>query len=115
MVSSSQAPVSIVVEGTAPGSTASALQLVVESSANQANIGETVEIYNFTAGNYDAPLSNTVLTTTDVVKTLTTPNPNDHIGAGNLLRVRLRYEAAGPVLSYPWQVRDDEVTWRFTQ
>lgn len=111
--STSQRPISMVLEGTAPGSTASSLQFVIESSANQGSLNERVEVFNFTTATYDAPISSVTLTTTDTVRILGISNPNQHIGPGNLLRVRVSYAATAPVFSYPWLIRIDEGTWRF--
>jgi hypothetical protein len=112
VLSSTQAPISLVVEGIAPSSSASVLTAVVESSANQANIGESIDAYNFVTGTYDSMTFEEPLSTTDFARVVEVPNPSDHIGPGNLVRTRLKYKALGPVLTYPWQVQNDEVSWR---
>ena len=114
VLSSSQRPISLVLEAAGPASSASDLKFVIESHANQANLNQRVEVFNFVNGTYDPVLDSRNLTTTDMSVQLTIANPNSHIGAGNLLRTRVSYAAAGPVLSYPWQIRIDEATWRFT-
>lgn len=107
-------PISMILEGNAPGSNPSSLQFVIESHGNQNGINERVEVFNFNTNSYDAPISSVTLTTTDVVKTLAISNPSLHIGPGNLMRVRVSYAPSAPVFAYPWLVMIDETTWRFT-
>lgn len=111
--STTQSPIVLTLSGNAPGATASDLKMVVESKANQANIGETIEAWNFTTSAW-VQLNQTVLTTSDVVKTLTIANPNQFIGPSNEVRTRILYKTVGPVFSYPWRVSIDEATWRYT-
>jgi hypothetical protein len=107
----SQAPLQVTVEGTAPAGTASSLSLVFETSADMVGVGETVEVFNFQTGRYDTLYTGT-LTTTDVRRTLSIPNPNAYIGPGNRLRAKLSYRTVGTLFRFPWYARLDEVTWR---
>ena len=111
VLSSSQSPVILGLSGHDNGGVATSLQMVVESRANQANVRETIEAFNFSSGSYET-LNQQVLTLSDVVKTLTIENPSQHIGPGNEVRARISYKAAGPILAYPWRVSIDEATWR---
>jgi hypothetical protein len=109
----SQAPLQVTVEGTAPAGTVSSLSLVIESSADMVAVRETVEVFNFQTGRYET-LYTGALTTTDVRKTLSIPNPNAYIGPGNKLRAKLSYRTVGLIFRFPWYARLDEVTWRVT-
>jgi len=113
VISSSQSPIVLTLSGTAPGNTPSDLKMVVESKSNQANIRETIESFNFSTSSYDQ-INQTVLTLSDVVKTLTITNPAQHVGPGNEVRTKISYKAVGPILSYPWRISIDEATWRYT-
>ncbi len=113
VLSSSQSPIVLTLSGTAPGSTALALNMVVESHANQANIRQTIDVYNFGSSSYET-LNQSVLTTSDVSNNLPISNPSAHIGPANEVRTRISYKAVGPILSYPWRVSIDEATWRYT-
>ncbi len=112
VLSSSQSPIVLALSGTAPASTASALSMVVESHASQANIRETIDVYNFVTSSYET-ICQSVLTTSDVSNNLSITNRSAHIGANNELRTRLSYKSIGPILSYPWRVSIDEATWRY--
>ncbi len=109
----SQAPLQVTVEGTAPAGTVSSLSLVIESSADMVAVRETVEVFNFQTGQYET-LYTGMLTTTDVRRTLSIPNPNAYIGPGNKLRAKLSYRTVGLIFRFPWYARLDEVTWRVT-
>ena len=112
VLSSSQNPIVLVLSGAAPASTALALSIVVESHASQANIRQTIDVYNFATSSYEI-LGQTTLTTSDVSNNLSIANPTAHIGPGNELRTRISYKAVGPILSYPWRISIDEATWRY--
>jgi hypothetical protein len=110
VLTSPQAPIGIVVEGVVAGSP-SRMQVVIESSASQGGILETVEAYNFATNTYNS-LGTAALTTTDAGHVMEIPDVASHIGPGNVVRVRLRYKATTPVLAYPWLARLDQVVWR---
>lgn len=113
VLSSQQSPIVLNLSGSAPGANPSQLNMVVESKADQSNVRETIEVYNFSTAAYEV-LNQTVLTTSDVVKDLAIPSPANHVGPGNEVRTRISYKAAGPILTYPWRVSIDEATWRYT-
>lgn len=111
--STQQDPLVLNMSGTAPGNTPSDLKIVVESKANQGNIRERIQVWNFNTSMW-TELSSVILTTGDTVKTLTIAMPAQYVGPGNEVRARLIYKAAGPVFSYPWLISIDEATWRYT-
>ena len=115
VLSSSQSPIVLNASYTLPGGSASALGSVVESRAQQANIRQTIDAFNFSTSIY-VQLNQQVLPTTtpDTVVTSTLNPPANFIGAGNEVRLKISYKAVGPILSYPWQVFIDEATLRFT-
>ncbi len=113
VLSSSEAPVQMIVNGTSPLSTASVFQTKVEARANSTSIAESVDFYNFTTSSYEQMYS-APATLTDSTQYINAPtNASRFIESGTRnVRVRLRFRAFAPVLSYPWQVRIDQV--RFT-
>lgn len=113
VLSSSQSPIVLTLSGTAPGNNPNMLKMVVESHANQSNIRETIETYDFNAAAYET-LNQTVISTADVSRTLDITNPAQHVGPGNEVRTRISYRAVGPVLNYPWRAYLDEATWRYS-
>src|SRR5947207_14411726 len=88
--------------------------LVVESRAQQVNIRQTIEVFNFSTGAY-VQFNQLLLPTTspDTVTTSSLSPSENYIGTGNQVRLKVSYKAVGPILSYPWQVFIDEATLRF--
>jgi len=111
---SSQRPLQIVLEGTLSNPTASQLQFVLESSASVANINQQIEIFNFSLNQYDAVSDSRTLQTADQTVQVDILTPNQHIGAGNKVRVRVSAKANGAVLIYPWLTRLDRAIWLYT-
>ena len=114
VLSSSQSPIVLNASYTHPAGSASALNSVVEARAQQSNIRQTIEAFNFSTSSY-AQLNQQVLPTTtpDTVVTSAISPPANFIGAGNEVRLKISYKAVGPILSYPWRVYIDEATLRF--
>ncbi len=117
VISSSQSPIVMVWTGHAPASTATTLTATVEARAQQANIRQTVEAFNYTTAVYEQ-LSQQVLPTTtpDTIVTTNITNPTQHIDAanGNQVRLRISYKAVGPILAYPWRIFMDQVIETYT-
>ncbi len=113
VLSSSQSPIVLVLSGHGPGGNVSTLNMVVESHADQANIRQTIEVYNFDTPSYEM-LDQSALLTSDRSREFPIASPSAHIGPGHEVRTRLSYKAVGPILSYPWRVSIDEATWRYT-
>ena len=113
VLSSSEAPVQIVVNGTSPISSPSVFQTKVEARANSASVAESLDFYNFTTSTYEQMYSApaTLADSTQYINAPTNASRFIETGTRNV-RVRLRFKAFAPVLSYPWQVRIDQV--RFT-
>lgn len=111
--SSGQRPISVILEGVAPGTSATELRAVIESHAGIPNINQRIEAFDFNANGY-VIVDSRNLPTADLLLNIGLANPQRFIGPGNVLRMRLSYAAAGPVFVYPWQVRIDEATWRFS-
>src|SRR5437773_3844874 len=100
VLSSSQSPIVLTNGYTLPANNATALSSVVESRAQQANIRQTIEAFNFSTNTY-AQQNQQVLPTTDTVVTSNLTPPANYIGGGNEVRLKISYKAVGPILAYP--------------
>ena len=109
--STAQAPVELVLNGTAPTATASRLSfsLVVGATANA--LQQKIELYDYNAGTWEL-IDTRASTTVDQTVTLDIPNASRFIEAGTRqMQARLSYKQTGPVFTYPWQVRLDRAHW----
>ena len=113
VLSSSQSPIVLTNSYTLPANNATALSSVIESHAQQANIRQTIEAFNFSTTTYDQQ-NQQVLPTTDTGVTSNLTSPSNYIGSGNEVRLKISYKAVGPILAYPWRIYIDEATLRFT-
>ena len=114
VLSSGQSPIVLRASYALPAGAATILSTVLESRAQQANIGQTIEAFNFSTNAY-VQLNQQTLPTTipDTVTALAMSPPANFIGPGNEVRLKISYITTGPTLSYPWQVLIDEATLRF--
>ena len=108
--SSTQHPIRIEVEGTAPAN-ATRLRIDVESAATSTNVVERVEMYNFKTGLFDH-IATRQMTTGDSQVRHEVPNAADYIEPGTRKIVtRILCRAIGPVFSYPYETRFDQIRW----
>ena len=106
--SSQQDPIELYVIGDLGASQPASLDVVVESSANTANIRQKVEIFDYQTCTWK-PLSQGPLAAADSFQSGQPVGPmSDFISMGQVW-VRLTYRAIGPVFLYPWQARIDQV------
>lgn len=109
--STSEEPVQLILDSTAFSATATNLTFTVEASVNQANIAQTLSLFDFQSGTWVA-LDSRPATLTDSVVRVTAPTPQRFIEPGtNALRTKVSYRTTGPVFSYPWIVKIDEAYW----
>ena len=111
VLSSTEEPVQLILTGTARGATASSLKLRVEAGVNQANLGQRISLFDYAANNW-VQLDSRTATLADSVVEVTAPTPQNFIEpVTNRVKARVSYKAVGPILSYPWQARVDQVFW----
>lgn len=113
--SASEYPVQLVVTSTSPFANPSRLTFRYESHANQNNLSQVVELFDFTNSSYVALDSRQATVTdstviVDVIGGSAFVNPADRT-----VRVRIKYKAAGPVFTYPWLISADYAAWTFTR
>lgn len=111
VLSSSQPPVQVVLEGTSAIASPSSMTFRLEASANQANVGQTISLYNFTTGVYDQVDSRAASLTDTTVNAVAT-NPSRYVETGtNKVRAKISYQATGPIVTYPWNAKIDQSVW----
>ena len=113
VLSSSEAPVQLIIDGTAIGGSMSQLVFSVESQANQANIQQTVALYNYLTNQYESIDQRIVSLNDSIARLTTSSNPGRFVDTTtNAMQAKVSYKAGGPILSYPWQVRIDQTAWQ---
>lgn len=112
--STSEAPIQLRLRARAPTASPRLLEFVLESRANQGNIGQRIFLFNFKANTYEDVHMST-LATSDMTVTLSySGNPSRFIDpATQRIEALVTYRAVGPVFSYPWLVGIDQAYWRF--
>lgn len=112
VLSSSEEPVQLVVIGTARGATASSLKFDLESSVNQANLSQRIYLFDYVANGY-VLLDTRPATLADSVVEVTATNPQNFLEPStNRVKAKITYKASGPLLTYPWQAKIDQVYWK---
>lgn len=106
--STSEAPISVVADYTSPTSTLTRLDVTLEAMANQGNIGQRIELFNWNTNSYDMVDSRNA-TTSDSVVTATQNAPAAYVNGSGNIRVRVSYKTVGPVFSYPWTASIDQL------
>jgi hypothetical protein len=113
VLTSAQRPIGATIEGIAPGSAPTSLSIVVDASGSAPGVNLLVETFVWGSTAFST-VGNVTLTTSDTTTSFLIPSPLSSIGPSNRLRMRLTARAGGPVLIYPWLLRIDEATWRYT-
>jgi hypothetical protein len=110
----SQPPIQIILNSTAPTASPNGFSLSLESSASFANVEQKVSLYNFNTELYEELDARLAKTTDDTVTVTISSSTSRFIEAGTLaIRARVSFLAVGPSLSFPWSGRIDKVWWSF--
>jgi hypothetical protein len=110
----SQPPIQIILNGTAPTASPNGFSFSLESSASFGNAQQKISLYNFNTGLYEELDARLAKTTDDTVTVTVRVNPSRFIQAGTLaIRALVSFRAVGPSLSFPWSGRIDKVWWNF--
>jgi hypothetical protein len=110
----SQPPIQIILNATAPTSSPNGFSFSVESNASFGNAQQKVSLYNFNTGLYEELDTRLAKTTDDTVTVTVRTNPSRFIEVGTLaVRARVSLRAVGPSLAFPWSGRIDKVWWSF--
>lgn len=111
-LSSSQPPVELIFDATAPIANPTAMSVKFEGKASSSSIAYTAYAWNFSTNAW-LQIGTSSMTTTDSVFTLNVPGTvSNYIGAGTrAMRVKLTARATGAVLSFPWSFEIDQIAW----
>ncbi len=113
VLSQAEAPVQLVVEGTAPRVPQGSLRLEVEARVNTTPLRQSIDLYNFTTNQWDTRDTRTATTTDSTTVVEVTTNISAYIDpTTRMVRARVRWQPLGLVLIYPWEVRVDLVRWQ---
>lgn len=107
-------PVQVVVTGTAPTGTASALKFNGISHASRLGVGQTIELYDYQAGAYVA-VDTRALSTSDQTVEINASNPARFVNrTTHEVRARLTYNPMATVNSLNWSISIDQTVWTIT-
>ena len=111
VLSSTEAPIQLVLNGTSPVLATTEFRYALEANANQANIRQTIDCFNYQTNAFEQVDTRIATTTDSVAEVIITTNPSRFISASGAVQTKLSYKAAGPILSYPWLVGIDRAVW----
>jgi hypothetical protein len=111
--SSSEAPIQVTFEGTAPAASPKTLDFVVDSKVSATNIEHRIEIYNFLTGKYEMPYERMGSTAdTYAIGFTVGSDASAYVEpVTRKVRSRMTYRALGPVLAFPWRCEIDRALW----
>jgi hypothetical protein len=110
----SEAPVSIVLTGTAPEGEAYDLRLRLEAYVSTDNLIQRIELFDFVAKQWTL-VTEGPATRTDSVMVAISTDPQRYIRAGTReVRARLSWKANGPTSGFPWRVSIDQAIWHIS-
>ena len=111
VLSTGEAPVRLLLEGTSHTSSPSSMTLRFEGHASAASIQRRVEAYNFSTSQW-VEMNTGASSTSDATVDINVPNPAQYVQAGtNKVRMRLSFKANAPVVAFPWTARVDRAVW----
>lgn len=114
--STSEAPVQLVIEGTAPTTALNRMTFTLESFANVANIQQRLELYNFVTNIYETADVRPAPTSETSANIIVNGVLSRFVETGTLkVRAKISYRAVGPVFSYPWTASIDQAVWNVGQ
>jgi len=112
VLSSSQAPIKLTVEGTSPVASPTTMSIRIEGHATASTLGRTVEAYNFDTSQWVVVNTTTSTSTNDTVANIPVSNAAQFVQNGtNTVRMRVSYKQTGPVLGFPYTVKLDTAIW----
>ncbi|MCL6623552.1 MAG: VCBS repeat-containing protein, partial [Fimbriimonadales bacterium] len=110
VLNQAEAPVQLVVEGTAPRTPQGSLRCEVEARVNTSGLQQSIDLYNFSTNQWETKDVRSASTTDTLVTVEVSTNPAAYVDpVTRMVRVRVRWRAPGLVIIYPWEVRVDMV------
>ena len=105
-INSSEAPVWLIFDGTAPN----VAEVQLESQAGTPGLAYTVEAFNWNSNSFDVIDTRAETFNTDQVASFPIVPANHIDGAGNV-RSRIGWRQTGFTINFPWEVRVDQFVW----
>ena len=107
-----EAPVQIILDGTATTDTPAELGFLLESRVSISNLTQKIELFNYVAGAWEEVDFRAATTDDSIVHVLISDNPGRFITPNALqMMAKVSFKAAGPTVSYPWTVSIDRANW----
>jgi hypothetical protein len=107
---SSQSPIQFVTTMLSPRPQLASFKLFVESASTSTSVRQQIEAFNFSSNSYEVISTQPTTVSDNVLEVSIIINPNRFVQSGSgLMRFRFSYKATGPVLSFPYTVRVDQI------
>ena len=108
-----EAPVWLVLDGTLATPGVNALLLSVESQSSSPGLTGTIEAFNWSTSSFEAITTFDESFNTDSIESVNlSSNTSDFIQPGTgAVRTRIGWRQTGFVLSFPWEIRVDQISW----
>ncbi|MEX2243983.1 MAG: sialidase family protein [Fimbriimonadaceae bacterium] len=112
VLSNSEAPVQLVVEGTAPSGSPLELGFLIEARGSTPNLSQQIELFNFVAGAWELVDTRAATTSDSIAHVHVTSNPARFIRASDLrVMAKVSFKAVGPLLGFPFAVSFNRANW----
>jgi hypothetical protein len=112
VLSSLEAPVQLVLEGSCSSSTLSHLRFTVEAAVNSPNLMQKLELFNLASNSWELANAGTAHQNDATVQFDSTGDATRFLNSSDHhVRARLGFKQSGPILSYPWLARIDFAQW----
>ncbi|MCH8274275.1 MAG: S8 family serine peptidase [Armatimonadetes bacterium] len=115
VLSTVEPPVRVIVESQSPTASLTKMVFRLEASTSISNISQKIELLNYTSGSWEQVDSRLATVSDSVVNVVIMVNPSRFVDPGTrAVKARLLWKEGGPILSYPWRARIDQVRWMIT-
>ncbi|HLK14439.1 MAG TPA: PQQ-binding-like beta-propeller repeat protein, partial [Fimbriimonadaceae bacterium] len=106
-----EAPVQVVLTGTALSASPGTLKLHLQAFANTPGLTESIELWNYATSQW-VKLGSAAAAQSETTLEASAPTPSQFVQTGTLqIQARLSWKQTGPTLSFPWNVSIDQAVW----
>lgn len=111
-VNAGEAPIQVIVDGTAGSLNPCGLALKVESQVNSGGLGQFVEFFNWNTNQYDAIANYNATAADSVTTSTTTTTPSNYVNQSTgQIRAKVSIKPIGLTTINQWQARFDQIRW----
>jgi hypothetical protein len=110
-LTSSEAPVQVIVTAQSPTSNPTSLKFTVTSKVNTSGTGQVISLWNYSTSKYDQYDSRAGTTSNQTVTVTATGTLSNYVNANKTVQARIACPQTGPTLLYQWGVSFDLVNW----